>query len=125
MINSNPETVSTDYDTADKLYFEPLSWDEVSSVLKREQPDSVIIQLGGQTPLKLAKKIYKAGYNIAGSSLEVIEATEDRNLFQKLCKSQDINQPISQIASNENELIDSVSEIGYPVLLRPIRYYSN
>ena len=119
MINSNPETVSTDYDTADKLYFEPLSWDEVSSVLKREQPDSVIIQLGGQTPLKLAKKIHKAGYNIAGSSLEVIDATEDRNLFQKLCESQDINQPISQIASNENELIDSVNGIGYPVLLRP------
>jgi carbamoyl-phosphate synthase large subunit len=119
MINSNPETVSTDYDTADKLYFEPLSWEEVSSVLKREQPDSVIIQLGGQTPLKLAKKIHEAGYSIAGSSLEVIDATEDRNLFQKLCKSQDINQPISQIASNENELIDSVSGIGYPVLLRP------
>ena len=119
MINSNPETVSTDYDTADKLYFEPLSWEEVSSVLKREQPDSVIIQLGGQTPLKLAKKIHEAGYSIAGSSLEVIDATEDRNLFQKLCKSQDINQPISQIASNENELIDSVNGIGYPVLLRP------
>jgi carbamoyl-phosphate synthase large subunit len=119
MINSNPETVSTDYDTADKLYFEPLSWEEVSSVLKREQPDSVIIQLGGQTPLKLAKKIHEAGYSIAGSSLEVIDATEDRNLFQKLCESQDINQPISQIASNENELIDSVSGIGYPVLLRP------
>ena len=119
MINSNPETVSTDYDTADKLYFEPLSWEEVSSVLKREQPDSVIIQLGGQTPLKLAKKIHEAGYSIAGSSLEVIDATEDRNLFQKLCESQDINQPISQIASNENELIDSVNGIGYPVLLRP------
>ena len=119
MINSNPETVSTDYDTADKLYFEPLAWEEDSSVLKREQPDSVIIQLGGQTPLKLAKKIHEAGYSIAGSSLEVIDATEDRNLFQKLCESQDINQPISQIASNENELIDSVSGIGYPVLLRP------
>ena len=119
MINSNPETVSTDYDTADKLYFEPLSWDEVSSVLMREQPDSVIIQLGGQTPLKLAKKIHESGYNIAGSSLAVIDATEDRNLFQKLCESQDINQPISQIASNENELIDSVNEIGFPVLLRP------
>ena len=119
MINSNPETVSTDYDTADKLYFEPLSWDEVSSVLMREQPDSVIIQLGGQTPLKLAKKIHESGYNIAGSSLAVIDATEDRNLFQKLCESQDINQPISQIASNENDLIDSVNEIGFPVLLRP------
>ena len=119
MINSNPETVSTDYDTADKLYFEPLSWDEVSSVLMREQPDSVIIQLGGQTPLKLAKKIHESGYNIAGSSLAVIDATEDRNLFQKLCESQDINQPISQIASNENDLIDSVNKIGFPVLLRP------
>ena len=119
MINSNPETVSTDYDTADKLYFEPLSWDEVNSVLMREQPDSVIIQLGGQTPLKLAKKIHESGYNIAGSSLAVIDATEDRNLFQKLCESQDINQPISQIASNENDLIDSVNKIGFPVLLRP------
>ena len=64
MINSNPETVSTDYDTADKLYFEPLSWNEVKSVLDREKPDSVIIQLGGQTPLKLAKEIHNAGFNI-------------------------------------------------------------
>ena len=84
MINSNPETVSTDYDTADKLYFEPLSWNEVKSVLEREKPDSVIIQLGGQTPLTLAKEIHNAGFNIAGSSLDVIDSTEDRDLFQKL-----------------------------------------
>ena len=119
MINSNPETVSTDYDTADKLYFEPLSWNEVKSVLDREKPDSVIIQLGGQTPLKLAKEIHNAGYNIAGSSLDVIDSTEDRDLFQKLCTSQDIKQPISKIANNEKELVESVKEIGFPVLLRP------
>ena len=119
MINSNPETVSTDYDTADKLYFEPLSWNEVQAVLKRENPDSVIIQLGGQTPLKLAKKITSAGYRIAGSSLDVIDSTEDRDLFQKLCKSIKINQPKSKISFNENELVEAVKEIAYPVLLRP------
>jgi len=119
MINSNPETVSTDYDTADKLYFEPLSWNEVQAVLERENPDSVIIQLGGQTPLKLANKITSAGYRIAGSSLDVIDSTEDRDLFQKLCKSIKINQPKSKISFNENELVEAVKEIAYPVLLRP------
>ena len=119
MINSNPETVSTDYDTADKLYFEPLSWNEVQAVLERENPNSVIIQLGGQTPLKLAKKITSAGYKIAGSSLDVIDSTEDRDLFQKLCKSIKINQPKSKISFNENELVEAVKEIAYPVLLRP------
>ena len=74
--------------------FEPLSWNEVKSVLDREKPDSVIIQLGGQTPLKLAKEIHNAGFNIAGSSLDVIDSTEDRDLFQKLCTSQDI-KPVS------------------------------
>ena len=119
MINSNPETVSTDYDTADKLYFEPLSWLEVKAVLDREQPDSVIIQLGGQTPLKLAKNIKDSGFEIAGSSLDVIETTEDRELFQKLCESIGIDQPKSKIAFNETELIQAVKEITYPVLLRP------
>lgn len=119
MINSNPETVSTDYDTADKLYFEPLSWIEVKAVLEREQPDSVIIQLGGQTPLKLAKNIKDSGFEIAGSSLDVIETTEDRELFQKLCESIGIDQPKSKIAFNEIELIQAVKEITYPVLLRP------
>ena len=119
MINSNPETVSTDYDTADKLYFEPLSWVEVKAVLEREQPDSVIIQLGGQTPLKLAKNIKDSGFEIAGSSLDVIETTEDRELFQKLCESIGIDQPKSKIAFNEFELIQAVKEIAYPVLLRP------
>lgn len=119
MINSNPETVSTDYDTADKLYFEPLSWVEVKAVLDREQPDSVIIQLGGQTPLKLAKNIKHSGFEIAGSSLDVIETTEDRELFQKLCESIGIDQPKSKIAFNETELIQAVKEITYPVLLRP------
>ena len=119
MINSNPETVSTDYDTSDKLYFEPLRWSEVESVLKREKPDSVIIQLGGQTPLKLAKQIHKAGYKIAGSSLDVIEQTEDRNLFFNLCKEEMINQPVSKISNNQEELIQAVKEIGYPILLRP------
>ena len=119
MINSNPETVSTDYDTADKLYFEPLNWQEVEAVLFRENPKSVIIQLGGQTPLKLAEKIVEKGYTIAGSSIEVIDSTEDRELFQKLCTKENIKQPISNIAANVKELSDSVTQIGYPVLLRP------
>lgn len=117
MINSNPETVSTDYDTADKLYFEPLNWQEVEAVLLRENPKSVIIQLGGQTPLKLAEKIVEKGYTIAGSSIEVIDSTEDRELFQKLCTKENIKQPISNIAANVKELSDSVTQIGYPVLL--------
>ncbi|MDA8653150.1 carbamoyl-phosphate synthase large subunit [Candidatus Actinomarina sp.] len=119
MINSNPETVSTDYDTADKLYFEPLNWQEVEAVLLREKPKSIIIQLGGQTPLKLAEKIVEKGYTIAGSSIEVIDSTEDRELFQKLCTKENIKQPISNIAANVKELSDSVTQIGYPVLLRP------
>ena len=119
MINSNPETVSTDYDTADKLYFEPLNWQEVEAVLLRENPKSVVIQLGGQTPLKLAEKIVEKGYTIAGSSIEVIDSTEDRELFQKLCTKENIKQPISNIAANVKELSDSVTQIGYPVLLRP------
>ncbi len=119
MINSNPETVSTDYDTANKLYFEPLSWNEVKAVLDKEKPNSVIIQLGGQTPLKLARNIVKAGYTIAGSTLEVIESTEDRDLFQKLCNTLNINQPQSEIATSEDALSKAVQNIGYPVLLRP------
>ena len=118
MINSNPETVSTDYDTADKLYFEPLAWEEVSSILEREKPDSVITQLGGQTPLKLADNINN-NFLLAGSKIDVIKTCEDRDLFQKLCSSISINQPLSKIASNEEELIGAVNEIGFPVLLRP------
>ena len=105
MINSNPETVSTDYDTADKLYFEPLNWQEVEAVLLREKPKSVIIQLGGQTPLKLAEKIVEKGYTIAGSSIEVIDSTEDRELFQKLCTKENIKQPISNIAAKCKRVI--------------------
>ena len=119
MINSNPETVSTDYDTADKLYFEPLEWEEVEAILDREQPESVIIQLGGQTPLKLAKKINESKFIIAGSELKVIESTEDRHLFQKLCDSIGIKQPLSQIAHSETDLIKAINNIGFPVLLRP------
>jgi len=122
MINSNPETVSTDYDTADKLYFEPLNWQEVEAVLLRENPKSVIIQLGGQTPLKLAEKIVEKGYTIAGSSIEVIDSTEDRELFQKLCTKENIKQPISNIAANVKELSDSVTQIGYPVLLGRVMF---
>ena len=119
MINSNPETVSTDYDTADKLYFEPLAWEEVKAILDREKPESVIIQLGGQTPLKLAKKIHESNFKIAGSELKVIESTEDRHQFQKLCNSIDIKQPLSQIAYSKKELVEAINSIGFPVLLRP------
>jgi carbamoyl-phosphate synthase large subunit len=96
-----------------------LNWQEVEAVLLRENPKSVIIQLGGQTPLKLAEKIVEKGYTIAGSSIEVIDSTEDRELFQKLCTKENIKQPISNIAANVKELSDSVTQIGYPVLLRP------
>ena len=119
MINNNPETVSTDYDTADKLYFEPLTLEDVINILRFEKPDGVIVQFGGQTPLKLAKGLEKAGIPIFGTSPESIDLAEDRERFGKLIKNSKIRQPEWGTAYNFKEARKIAKRIGYPVLVRP------
>ena len=119
MINNNPETVSTDYDTADKLYFEPLTLEDVTHILHFEKPDGVIVQFGGQTPLKLAKGLEKAGIPIFGTSPESIDLAEDRERFGKLIKNSRIRQPEWGTAFNFKEARKIARKIGYPVLVRP------
>jgi len=119
MVNSNPETVSTDYDTSDKLYFEPLTLENVLNIYDREKPDGVILQLGGQTPLNLAEGLQKAGVPILGTSPDAIALAEDRDLFQKLLHQLGLLQPPNGIAMNYEEARDCARKIGYPVLVRP------
>ena len=119
MVNSNPETVSTDYDTSDKLYFEPLTLEDVMGVYERERCDGVIVQFGGQTPLNLAKKLEEAGANIIGTSPKSIELAEDRDFFQALVTKLGINQPAHGIAYSVEDAVEIADEIGYPVLVRP------
>jgi carbamoyl-phosphate synthase large subunit len=119
MINNNPETVSTDYDTADKLYFEPLTLEDVLHVIEFEQPRGVIVQFGGQTPLKLAKGLEKAGVPIMGTSPENIDLAEDRERFGALIRNSDIKQPDWGTAFTFREARKIAQRIGYPVLVRP------
>lgn len=119
MVNSNPETVSTDYDTSDKLYFEPLTLEDVLNIYERENCDGVIVQFGGQTPLNLAKNLEKNGVKIIGTSPSSIEKAENRDEFQKLLVSLNINQPESGTATNEEDAVKVAERIGYPVLVRP------
>ncbi len=119
MINSNPETVSTDYDTSDMLFFEPLTIEDVLNVCDAIQPDGVIVQFGGQTPLNLARGLKEAGVPIIGTSVETIEAAEDRELFQKLIDDLGLRQPPSGIARNMAEARVEVKRIGFPSLVRP------
>ena len=119
MINNNPETVSTDYDTADKLYFEPLTLEDVLHVIDLEQPEGVIVQFGGQTPLKLAKGLEKAGVRILGTSPEHIDLAEDRKRFGALIKDSGIRQPEWGTAFAYKEARKIAQRIGYPVLVRP------
>jgi carbamoyl-phosphate synthase large subunit len=119
MVNCNPETVSTDYDTSDRLYFEPLRVEEVLSVLDREQPDGVVIQFGGQTPLKLARAIEAAGYSIIGTPFDAIDLAEDRERFGSLLARQGIRCPEWGIAESGTEAAAIAHRIGYPVLVRP------
>jgi carbamoyl-phosphate synthase large subunit len=119
MINSNPETVSTDYDIADKLYFEPLTFEDVMNVIELEKPDGVIIQFGGQTPLKLAKNLQQEGVPIIGTSPDMIDLAEDRQLFGGLLKKLLIDHPPFQTATNSNELLEKAKQVGFPVLVRP------
>ncbi|MBN1521033.1 MAG: carbamoyl-phosphate synthase large subunit [Candidatus Aureabacteria bacterium] len=119
MVNSNPETVSTDFDISDKLYFEPLTYEDVLNIYEAEGCDGAIVQLGGQTPLNLAQKLKKAGVKILGTDPDDIDASEDREKFQKLLKKHDLVQPPNGTAWSKEEAMTAAQKIGYPVVVRP------
>ena len=119
MVNSNPETVSTDYDTSDKLYFEPLTFENVLDIVEREEPDGVIVQFGGQTPLNLAVRLKNAGVTIIGTSPESIDIAEDRDKFKTLLKKLNLTQPDNGIATTVGQARTIAQSIGYPVVVRP------
>ncbi len=119
MVNSNPETVSTDYDTSDKLYFEPLTLEDVLHICENEKPDGVILSFGGQTPLKLARGLERAGVKILGTSPDAIDRAEDRDRFSELLKKLNLSQPENGLAFTLEEAEGVVARIGYPVLVRP------
>jgi carbamoyl-phosphate synthase large subunit len=119
MVNSNPETVSTDYDTSDKLYFEPLTLENVLDIANTEKPDGVIVQFGGQTPLNLAMALKKAGVKIIGTTPESIDVAEDRDKFKKLLGKLDLRQPENGIATSFEEAREIAASIGFPVVVRP------
>lgn len=119
MLNCNPETVSTDYDTSDKLYFEPLTFEDILNVYEREQCKGIIVQFGGQTPLNLAKSLQEAGAVILGTQPEDLDRAEDRDFFKKLAEDLNIAQPPNGIAHNTDEAVETANRIGYPVLVRP------
>lgn len=119
MVNSNPETVSTDYDTSDKLYFEPLTLENVLDIANKEKPDGVIVQFGGQTPLNLATALKKAGVTIIGTTPESIDVAEDRDKFKKLLKKLKLTQPENGIATSFAEARKIAASIGFPVVVRP------
>jgi carbamoyl-phosphate synthase large subunit len=119
MVNCNPETVSTDYDTSDRLYFEPLTLEDVLEIVDKEKPEGVIVQYGGQTPLKLALGLEAAGVPIIGTSPDMIDAAEDRERFQKLLHELDLRQPPNATARTETEALEKAAALGYPLVVRP------
>ncbi|MEY4363651.1 MAG: Carbamoyl-phosphate synthase large chain, partial [Pseudomonadota bacterium] len=119
MVNCNPETVSTDYDTSDRLYFEPLTLEDVLEIVDKEKPTGVIVQYGGQTPLKLALGLEAAGVPIIGTSPDMIDAAEDRERFQKLLHDLGLRQPPNATARTETEALEKAAELGYPLVVRP------
>jgi carbamoyl-phosphate synthase large subunit len=119
MINCNPETVSTDFDTADKLYFEPVFWEHIYDIIKHEKPEGVIVQLGGQTALKLAEKLTKYGVKILGTSFESLDLAEDRGLFSNLLKENNIPYPEFDIATTADEAAAIADVLDFPILVRP------
>ncbi|MDB9724140.1 carbamoyl-phosphate synthase large subunit, partial [Polaribacter sp.] len=119
MINCNPETVSTDFDTADKLYFEPVFWEHIYDIIRHEKPEGVIVQLGGQTALKLAEKLTKYGIKIIGTSFEALDLAEDRGNFSTLLKNNNIPYPEFGIAETADEALVLADELDFPILVRP------
>ena len=119
MVNCNPETVSTDYDTSDKLYFEPLTVEDVLSIYEEEQPEGVIVQFGGQTPLNIARELAEAGVKILGTSVDAIDLAEDRDRFRKIMEEMKIPMPESGMASSLEQARDVAARIGYPLMVRP------
>jgi len=119
MVNCNPETVSTDYDTSDRLYFEPLTLEDVLEILAKERPLGVIVQFGGQTPLKLSRALEEAGAPIIGTTPESIDIAEDRERFQQLVRALALKQPANAIARNEEQAVRLAREVGYPLVVRP------
>ncbi|MGH8144528.1 MAG: carbamoyl-phosphate synthase large subunit, partial [Steroidobacteraceae bacterium] len=119
MVNCNPETVSTDYDTSDRLYFEPLTLEDVLEVIAKERPDGVIVQFGGQTPLKLSRALEAAGAPIIGTSPDSIDVAEDRERFQQLVRRLGLMQPANATARNEEQAVLLAREVGYPLVVRP------
>ncbi len=119
MVNCNPETVSTDYDTSDRLYFEPLTVEDILSIYEKEKPEGVIVQFGGQTPLNLARELAEAGVKILGTSPDTIDLAEDRDRFRHVMEKLGILQPESGMASNLQEALSIANRIGYPLMVRP------
>lgn len=119
MVNCNPETVSTDYDTSDKLYFEPLTVEDVIGIYQKEKPEGVIVQFGGQTPLNIARQLEEAGVKILGTSVDTIDLAEDRDRFRQMMRKLGIPQPESGMASTYEEALRIAEEIGYPLMVRP------
>ncbi|MCG6917570.1 MAG: carbamoyl-phosphate synthase large subunit [Deltaproteobacteria bacterium] len=119
MVNCNPETVSTDYDTSDKLYFEPLTVEDVLSIHEKEKPEGIVVQFGGQTPLNIANELAQAGVNILGTSPDTIDLAEDRDRFRQMMRKLGIPQPESGMASTLDEAMIIAAEIGYPLMVRP------
>jgi carbamoyl-phosphate synthase large subunit len=119
MVNCNPETVSTDYDTADRLYFEPLTLEDVLAIVELERPAGVIVQFGGQTPLKLAGELLAAGAPIIGTSVDAIDRAEDRARFQRLVRELGLRQPENRMAASAEEALAAAQEVGYPLVVRP------
>jgi len=119
MINCNPETVSTDFDTSSKLYFEPLTVEDVLAIYEKEQPDGIVCQFGGQTPLNIARELQEAGVKIIGTSVDSIELAEDRDRFRQKIEKLGIPQPESGMASTQQEALEIAGRIGYPLMLRP------
>jgi carbamoyl-phosphate synthase large subunit len=119
MVNCNPETVSTDYDTSDRLYFEPVTLEDMLEIVHVEQPTGVIVQFGGQTPLKRARELEANGVPIIGTSPDMIDAAEDRERFQKLLHDLGLKQPPNRTARTEPDAIRLAAEIGYPLVVRP------
>jgi carbamoyl-phosphate synthase large subunit len=119
MVNCNPETVSTDYDTSDRLYFEPLTFEDVMEIVALERPEGVIVQFGGQTPLKLARRLEAAGAPIIGTSPDSIDLAEDRERFQGLVEELELLQPANRIARDTESAVRLAEEVGYPLVVRP------